>query len=49
MLHQSFLEVVSLVQDHDLFKTWTKIELSIKESSPIELLVLGALRCLGRG
>ena len=49
MLYQLFLELVSLAKEDDLFKAWTKIELSIKEPSPIELLVLGILRYLERG
>ena len=39
-----FLELVSLAKEDDLFKSWTKIESSIREPSPIELLVLGTLR-----
>ena len=49
MPHQSFLELISLAKEDDLFKAWTKIELSVKEPSPIELLVLSASRHLGRG
>ena len=49
MPHHSFLEIVSLEKEHDVFKAWVKIESSVKNPSPIELLVLGALRYLGRG
>jgi hypothetical protein len=38
-----------MVEESDLFKRWLSFDAVGKESSPIELMVLGALRYLGRG
>jgi hypothetical protein len=38
-----------MVKESDLFKRWLSFDAVGKESSPIELMVLGALRYLGRG
>ena len=47
----SFQKHLNEVKDSDLFKAWStgSRDVAGKQSSPIELLVLGALRYLGRG
>jgi hypothetical protein len=47
--YSHFLELVRMVKESDLFKRWLSFDAVGKESSPIELMVLGALRYLGRG
>lgn len=49
--HPSFVKHVAEVKESDLFKAWsdTASNCAGVEASPIELLVLGALRYLGRG
>jgi hypothetical protein len=47
--HDSFCELVTWVREDDLFARWQSFDAVGKESSPLELLVLGALRYLGRG
>jgi len=47
--YSEFLSLLSLVKDHVLFIRWLRRDATGKESSPIELLLLGSLRYLGRG
>jgi hypothetical protein len=47
--YSHFLELVRMVKESDLFKRWLSFDAVGKESSPIKLMVLGALRYLGRG
>jgi hypothetical protein len=47
--YSHFLELVRMVKESDVFKRWLSFDAIGKESSPIKLMVLGALRYLGRG
>jgi hypothetical protein len=47
--HDGFLQITSLVKDSGLFDRWQGTDCTGKEASPIELLILGSLRYLGRG
>ena len=49
--YREFLELVDYVSSHNIFSRWHpgKTDAIGSASSPIELLVLGALRYLGRG
>ena len=49
MPYESFLELVDMVKDSNLFDRWKKTDCCGKPSSPIEVLILGALRYIGRG
>ena len=49
MPYQQFLELCEDVREDQLFERWTKTDAAGKPSSPIELLLLGTLRYLGRG
>ena len=43
------LELVQQVQSNELFDRWCGSKSNNKKVSPVELLVLGSLRYLGRG
>jgi hypothetical protein len=45
----NFLQLVASVSGSELFDRWCGYKGNNKQSSPIELLVLGSLRYLGRG
>lgn len=47
--HQSFLDLAEKVKAHSLFKRWARKDATGHVGSPIELLLLGTLRYLGRG
>ena len=47
--YDSFLELACDIENHELFKRWTCKNAAGKESSNVKLLLLGALRYLGRG
>jgi len=47
--YPSYLELVEAVRCHSIFDRWCAHKKNGKKSSPVELLVLGALRYLGRG
>lgn len=47
--YQQFSELVQDIQQSGHFKRWTSKDAFGKKSSPIELMVLGALRYMGRG
>jgi len=49
MPHEQFLELLERVKVHGLFARWTRRDASGSPPSPIGLLLLGSLRCLGRG
>ncbi len=49
MPFESYLDFVKEAKDNELFKRWTGFDACGKKSSPIELLILGSLRYLGRG
>ena len=51
MSYESFQKQLEEVKNHPLFKKWsdTATDCTGKKSSPIELLLLGVLRYLGRG
>ena len=43
------ISFVTQAKQSPLFRRWTSFDAVGKESSPIELMILGALRYLGRG
>jgi hypothetical protein len=45
----NYLEVLQWIRDDTRFARWCGVKCNNKMSSPIELLVLGLLRYLGRG
>ena len=47
--YPSYLELVDAMRSHPIFDRWCSHKKNGKKSSPVELLVLGALRYLGRG
>ena len=47
--YPNFLQLVASVSESELFDRWCGYKPNNKQSSPIELLVLGSLRYLGRG
>ncbi len=47
--YKQYLELVQLVQLNKLFDRWCGYKSNNKKVSPVELLVLGSLRYLGRG
>jgi hypothetical protein len=47
--YTNFLQLVASVSESDLFDRWCGYKSNNKQASPIELLVLGSLRYLGRG
>jgi hypothetical protein len=47
--YTNYLELVELCRADDRFRKWCGFKKNNKRASPIELLVLGALRYLGRG
>jgi hypothetical protein len=49
MPYQQYLELTEMIKISDLFDRWKGNDASGKPSAPIELLVLTALRYLGRG
>lgn len=49
MPYDSYLQLVEDAREYDWFPRWTGKDCTGKESSPLELLILGALRYLGRG
>jgi len=49
MPHEEFRKLLADVEVHDLFSQWSRPNCSGDPPSPIGLLLLGALRCLGRG
>ena len=44
-----FKRLLATVSEHDLFGRWTRNDAAGQKSSPLGLLLLGSLRCLGRG
>lgn len=46
---QQHLELVEEARRENWFPRWTSKDATGKDSSPLELMMLGALRCLGRG
>ena len=48
-LHNSFLELVEECKSVNIFKRWISCDCRSKTSSSAELLMLDALRHLGRG
>jgi len=49
MPHSSFLELVADAKANNWFPTWMGSNCAGKKSSPLELMILGSLRYLGRG
>lgn len=49
MPYDQFKVLLSMVMAHEYFARWTRRNAAGKKPSPIELLLLGALRYLGRG
>ena len=47
--YNCFLRLLKLVQEDDMFLRWSNNDASGRLPSPLELLVLGALRYMGRG
>ena len=47
--YKQYLELVQQVQSNELFDRWCGSKSNNKKVSPVELLVLGTLRYLGRG
>ena len=47
--YPNFLQLVVSVSESELFDRWCGHKWNNKQASPIELLVLGSLRYLGRG
>ena len=47
--YASYLDLVDVIASHELFDRWCGEKRNNKKTSPIGLLVLGALRYLGRG
>ncbi len=47
--YESYLDLLDAIKRHPLFDRWCAKKANNKKSSPIELLILGALRYLGRG
>jgi hypothetical protein len=47
--YEQYLDLVQQVQSNMLFDKWCGFKLNNKKVSPVELLVLGLLRYLGRG
>lgn len=46
---QQFKELVEDAKESGYFDRWTSVDATKKESSPIELMILGSLRYIGRG
>ena len=49
MPYEQYLELLEDIQESPLFKRWRKVDCTGRQSSPLELLLLGTLRYLGRG
>jgi hypothetical protein len=49
MPHAECMKLIEKVKDSELFRRWCSWDATGLPSSPIELLVMGALRYLGRG
>jgi hypothetical protein len=47
--YDSYLGLLGYVKNHDLFQRWQSSDATTQKSSPIELMLLGSLRYLGRG
>jgi hypothetical protein len=47
--YKSFNNLLDLVKEDDLFSRWQRFDAAGRMSSPIELLLLGTLRYIGRG
>ena len=47
--HHSFLELANEISHHELFARWSSSDCTGVESSNIKILLLGAMRYLGRG
>lgn len=47
--YPNYLELIEWIRNDPRFSRWCNVKKNKKKSSPIELLVLGALRYLGRG
>ena len=47
--YPNYIELVETVRSHTIFDRWCGHKKNGKKSTPVELLVLGALRYLGRG
>jgi DDE superfamily endonuclease len=48
MPYTNFLELASELKQHEMFRQWTKKDCTGDPCSPLELLLLGSLRILGR-
>ena len=49
MPYESYLELIEMCREDKHFRRWCAQKINNKQSSPIELLLLGSLRYLGRG
>ena len=49
MPYEQYLELLEDVKSNELFRQWLKKDATGKQASPLELLLLGTLRYLGRG
>jgi hypothetical protein len=47
--YQSFLNLLELVKEDIIFDRWQRLDAAGRMSSPVALLLLGVLRCIGRG
>ena len=47
--YDSFLSLVEQMKGHELFTRWSRYDAAGSKPTPIELLLLGALRYIGRG
>ncbi|CAB9525869.1 Plant transposon protein [Seminavis robusta] len=47
--YSEYLDLLETTESNDMFRRWRSKDATGKESSPLQLLVLGALRYLGRG
>jgi hypothetical protein len=47
--YPNYLDLIEWIRNDPRFSQWCKVKKNKKKSSPIQLLVLGALRYLGRG
>jgi hypothetical protein len=45
--YESYLKLLKLISDEPLFKRWLPRDAAGRLPSPIELMLLGALRCIG--
>jgi hypothetical protein len=47
--YEMFEKLFRLIKENDLFDRWSRTDAAYRPSSPLQLLVLGALRYIGRG